>query len=204
MPKITQRMKDSATELEMYAVNTGQIYPALLKIVAGLKRIVYEGRENDKPTPGVKWIVTWIRDAIPRYHREVGQEGPDYFFGVGAIRLAAERLRAEMIESIKNGEYDGEYGTPMVAVSGKPHERAGHLFRHDSDRTTRYMILQVGDPETGKFPWAVWDTHTAKVVERFNLRSSADKWCDELNGDQVTLVSTETGVAAIPRDALIV
>lgn len=179
MPKITDRMRWSADELELYATNTSELYPRFLKIVASTKRIVFEGRENE--SAGRAWVYRWVLDAKLMYRREIGSERPNHYFGLGALKIAATSIREGMVNAIKNGEYDGEYGTPMVAIFGKPHERAGHLFRHDSDRTTRYMILQVGDPETGNFPWAVWDTHEAKVVEKYNLRSIADQVADSLN-----------------------
>ena len=112
---------DPATELDLYADNTSELYPKRMAIIANLKRKIAAGRYKASAAP--KLWAYWYTDAAKRYAREFGGEWSTMFPKAVRDRLARERAKDEY-ERIRRGEHGPlsatkRYGTRKRSYKGR-------------------------------------------------------------------------------------
>lgn len=99
MPTLIKRDLDGqAQELDLYAWNTGALYPARLDVVR--KMLI---TPSDKPAHVEAWRA-WYEQALQRYRREFREERT--LITNEAIKQAAEERCAAEAQCIEIGEYD--------------------------------------------------------------------------------------------------
>ena len=87
-----------AQELDLYAWNTGALYPARLDVVRGML-----ATPSDKAAHVKAWRA-WYEQALRRYRREFREERT--LITGEAIARAAEERCVEVSRAIEIGEYD--------------------------------------------------------------------------------------------------
>ena len=85
-------------ELDLYAWNTGALYPARLDVVRGML-----ATPSDKAAHVKAWRA-WYDEAAKRYRREFPRER--VIISSEAIKRAAEERCAQVKRAIEIGEYD--------------------------------------------------------------------------------------------------
>lgn len=84
-------------ELDLYAWNTGDLYPARLDVVRGML-----ATPSDKAAHVKAWRA-WYDEAAKRYRRELQER---VIISSEAIKRAAEERCAQVKRAIEIGEYD--------------------------------------------------------------------------------------------------
>jgi DNA-nicking Smr family endonuclease len=64
----------AAEELELFAENTGELYPQKQAILANIKRKLKRGKYDPAKAPKL-WMY-WVDNAAKRYQKEFGSESP--------------------------------------------------------------------------------------------------------------------------------
>ena len=85
-------------ELDLYAWNTGDLYPARLDVVRKML-----AAPADKAVHVAAWR-QWYDEAAKRYRREFPRER--VIISYEAVKLAAEERCAQVSQAIEIGEYD--------------------------------------------------------------------------------------------------
>lgn len=95
---IWRDLDGQAQELDLYAWNTGELYPARLAVVRKML-----AAPADKATHVAAWR-QWYDEAAKRYRREFTHER--VIISGEAVKLAAEERCAQVSRAIEIGEYD--------------------------------------------------------------------------------------------------
>lgn len=95
---IWRDLDGQAQELDLYAWNTGELYPARLAVVRKML-----AAPADKAVHVAAWR-QWYDEAAKRYRREFTRER--VIISGEAVKLAAEERCAQVSRAIAIGEYD--------------------------------------------------------------------------------------------------
>lgn len=87
--------------LDLYAMNTGELYPARKAIVNRMKGHINNGTYS--ASEGWKMWVPWFNEAARRYRREI--DSSVHFPRSEIVKAAKERAKDEY-DAIKHGERD--------------------------------------------------------------------------------------------------
>ena len=91
-------MDTEARELDLYAENTGELYPQFVSIIGNLKKRIDKGTYDANLAPKL-WRY-WYDNAARGYKREHG-----YQFAPAVRQACAEARAVEEFEKINAGEY---------------------------------------------------------------------------------------------------
>jgi hypothetical protein len=92
---------DDVEELDLYAWNTGELYPKRKAIIAEMKDDISTGVYAS--TLAWKRWVPWYTEAARRYRKEI--DSSTHFSRATIVKAAKERVKEEH-DKIKRGEYD--------------------------------------------------------------------------------------------------
>lgn len=107
-------MSVEESELDLYADNTGELYPQHQAIILNLKRKIAAGRYD--ASKAYKLWEYWYTNAAKRYAKEysVGSDWSKIFPAIIRRKLAKERARDEHVKIL-----NGEYGPPLMFARAK-------------------------------------------------------------------------------------
>lgn len=94
-------MSYDAEELDLYAWNTGELYPARKRIIAKMRERIADGTYKAE-LAWRQWLL-WYDEAARRYVREI--DASARFSRSERVKAAKERAKEEH-NKIKRGEYD--------------------------------------------------------------------------------------------------